>query len=201
MIELKPPLRKGRREDAPALARLVNFAGEGLPLYFWEKIAEYGETGWDVGRARAEREEGAFSYRNAYVAEADGRCVACLVGYEQPAEPEPIDYDAMPQMIVPLQELENLAPATWYVNVLAVMPDYRGRGFGSKLLALAEEIAREAGLTGMSIIIDDANAGARRLYERCGYVEKAKRRIVGNGWRKRGENWVLLTKPLAAPAG
>ena len=31
-------------------------------------------------------------------------------------------------MFVPLQELENLAPGTWYVNVLAVRPEFRGLG-------------------------------------------------------------------------
>ena len=39
-------------------------------------------------------------------------------------------------MFVPLQELENLAPGTWYVNVLAVHPPFRGLGLGTKLLGL-----------------------------------------------------------------
>ena len=30
---------------------------------------------------------------------------------------------------------------------------------------------RPPGRTGLSIIVSDANAGARRLYERCGYAE------------------------------
>ena len=100
-------------------------------------------------------------------------------------------------MFVPLQELENLAPATWYVNVLATYPSYRGKGYGRVLLEIAEDLAREARRQGLSIIVSDGNPGARRLYERCGYRETATRPIVKDDWENNGTNWVLLTKPLA----
>jgi ribosomal protein S18 acetylase RimI-like enzyme len=194
MIELPNSFRMGRKDDAAALATLVNHAGEGFPLYLWEKLAESGESGWEVGRKRAERETGGFSYHNAYVAEADGVCAGCLIGYAQPEVPEPIDYGAMPPMFVPLQELENLAPDSWYVNVLAVFPEYRRRGLGRQFLELADAIGAEAGKSGMSVIVSDANHGARRLYESCGYREIATRPIVKEDWANEGENWVLQTK-------
>jgi hypothetical protein len=34
------------------LAELVNHAGEGIPLYLWDQMAEPGEAAWDVGRRR-----------------------------------------------------------------------------------------------------------------------------------------------------
>lgn len=196
MIELPKSFRMGRIDDAAALATLVNYAGEGLPLYLWQKMAENGESGWDVGRRRAQRENGAFSYRNAYVAEVDGACAGCLIGYAQPQVPEPIDYDAMPPMFVPLQELENLAPDSWYVNVLAVVPEYRKRGIGRQLLEIADKIGADEGKSGMSVIVSDANTGARRLYESCGYRELATRPMVKEDWVNEGNNWVLLTKPF-----
>lgn len=188
--------RDGTIEDANALAELINFAGEGMPLYLWEKMAEEGETAWDVGRRRARREEGGFSYRNAIVADVDGEVVACLIGYVIPDEPVAID-DSMPAMFVPLQELENLAPSTWYVNVLAAYPQFRGRGIGTRLIGVAEDKAREAGCKGISIIVADTNNGARKLYERCGCIEQATRPMVKGDWDYEAENWVLLTKDLA----
>lgn len=186
-------LRPGRREDAAVLAELVNYAGEGLPAYLWAKLAEPGESAWDVGRRRAERDEGSFSYRNATVIEDGGKAAACLIGYEIPEEPQPVPAD-MPPMFVPLQELENLAPGTWYVNVLAVLPEHRNKGYGTRLLALADETGRDLGKRGMSVIVADANTGARRLYERCGYVEQARRPMVKDGWENEGREWVLLAK-------
>jgi ribosomal protein S18 acetylase RimI-like enzyme len=194
MTELEAPFRYATPDDAPALAELINFAGEGLPLYLWTKMAEHGESAWEVGRRRALREAGSFSYRNAVVAEVDGRTVSSLVGYPLPDAPEPIDYDQMPPMFVPLQELENLAPRTWYVNVLATYPLCRGQGYGTRLLGIAERLAAATGRTGLSIIVSDANAGARRLFERCGCRELAKRPMLKERWENPGENWLLLVK-------
>jgi ribosomal protein S18 acetylase RimI-like enzyme len=180
-------------DDASVLAELINYAGEGLPLYLWSRMAEPGEGAWDVGRHRAAREEGSFSYRNATIIEHDGQCAGCLIGYEIPDKPEPIP-DDMPAMFVPLQELENLAPGTWYINVLAVRPQFRNQGLGTKLMALAEEKAQRLGKRGMSVIVSDANLGARRIYTRLGYNEMARRLMIKENWEHGGENWILLTK-------
>jgi len=97
-------------------------------------------------------------------------------------------------MFVPLQQLEDLAPGTWYVNVLATYPRYRGRYYGAEPLSIADDIARDSVKRGLSIIVADANAGARRLYERCGYRERARRAMVKGQWQHPGTDWVLLVK-------
>src|SRR5687768_318130 len=125
--------RPGRREDAGVLAELANHAGEGLPLYLWSKLASAGQTGWEVGRTRAAREDGSFSYRNATMIEHNGGVAGCLIGYVIPIAKSHISSE-MPAMFVPLQELENAVPGTWYVNVLAVLPAHRNQGLGSELL-------------------------------------------------------------------
>ena len=187
--------RPATRADAAVLAELVNFAGEGLPLYLWDQMKEPGETAWDAGRRRAARDEGAFSWRNAVIIECEGKAAGCLIGYGVADRPEAIP-DDFPAMFRPLQELENLAPGTWYVNVLAVLPAFRNRGLGRRLLERAEETARAGRRRGMSLIVADANAGARRLYERAGYREAARRPMVKEGWAGEGRDWVLLTRPL-----
>jgi ribosomal protein S18 acetylase RimI-like enzyme len=193
MIALHPPFRQAKPADAPALADLVHFASEGLALYVWTKAAGPGGDPLEVGRERARRETGSFSYRNALVVEDGGRIAAGLIGYPLPDRPDPIPAD-MPAMFVPLQELENLAPATWYVNVLAAYPEDRGKGHGTALLAIAERLASDTRRHGLSIIVSDANEGARRLYERCGYREIARRRKVKEDWEAAGTHWVLLVK-------
>ncbi len=194
MIELRPPHRWATVDDASPMTELVNFAGEGMPFYLWTQIAEDGQSPWDIGRERARRESGGFSYRNTVVREDNGKVAACLIGYPLPDEPEPVDYGELPPMFRPLQELEDLAPKTWYVNVLATFPEHRGKGYGGQLLAIADELARDTGREGLSIIVSDANTGARRLYERSSYQEIATRPMHKGGWENDGENWVLLVK-------
>jgi ribosomal protein S18 acetylase RimI-like enzyme len=169
-----------------------------MPLFLWGRMAEPGETAWDVGCCRARRDVGGFSWRNATVLEVDGKVAACLIGYPLSRVPEPIDLAQTPAMFVPLEELERSAPGTWYVNVLAVYPEHRGRGFGTALLRLADGLAAEAGTLGTSVIVADANTGARRLYERCGYRQRATRPMVKDEWTGRGVEWVLLVKEPTA---
>lgn len=196
MITISPPYRRATPEDAVAMAELVNIAGEGLPLYLWTGMAESGESPWDIGQRRARRDSGSFSYRNTVVRQDNDKVVSALIGYPLPDTPEPINYDDMPKMFVPMQELENLVPGTWYVNVLATYPEFRGKGFGSDLLSIAARLAADTGRSGLSIIVSDANTGARRLYERSGYEELAARPMVKESWENAGENWVLLARRL-----
>ena len=194
MINLGNSLRKATIEDASVMAELVNIAGEGLPFYLWSQMAESNESAWDVGCCRAQREEGGFSYRNTIVREEENNIVACLIGYPLAEQVDPNVYVDMPSMFVPLQELEDLACGTWYVNVLATYPDFRGKGYGSAFLKIAEQTGRELNKKGMSVIVSDANPEARRLYERHGYVEEDRRKMVKEGWENAGEYWTLLLK-------
>lgn len=195
MTGLVSPHRRATPADAGSLAELANIAGEGLPLHVWTGLAQGGESPWEIGRQRARRDSGSFSFRNAIVREADGQIAACLIGYALPDAPRPVD-PAMPAMFVPLQELENLAPGTWYVNVVASYPAFRGRGFGTTLLDIARDAARASGCRGLSLVVSNANAGAIRLYERCGYVRTASRPMILDGWEHEGTEWLLLVRSL-----
>ena len=46
----------------------------------------------------------------------------------------------------------------------------------------------------MSLIVSDTNEDARRLYERCGYVEVTRRRMVKEEWQHAGVDWLLLKR-------
>ena len=191
-------LRRAIKEDADSLVKLIVIAGDGLPYYVWRMMQEDGESLHDTGRRRALREEGAFSYRNAWVVEAEGKAVSALIGYRLPEEVEPVDHDAMPAMFVPFQEMENLVPGSWYVNVLATLDDFRSRGFATELLVEAESEAQRSGATEMSIITGDINP-ALNLYRSFGFVEKERKPIVKNDWDYEGLEWVLLVKQLHQP--
>jgi GNAT superfamily N-acetyltransferase len=197
VIDLASPFRQATPADASAMADLVHFASEGLALCLWTSVAPPGGDPWAIGRERARRDAGSFSYRNTIVAETGGRVAAGLIGYPIADLPEPLPAN-LPPIVVPLQELEDLVPGTWYVNVLAAYPEHRGKGYGAALLGLADRLARATRRRATSIIVADSNTGARRLYERCGYREVARRRMVKDGWQHPGSEYVLLTKRLVA---
>ena len=73
-------LRPARKDDAEALAPLIDIAGEGFGMYLWSQAAKPGETALEIGKRRAQREEGGFSYRHATIAEVDRRVAGLLLG-------------------------------------------------------------------------------------------------------------------------
>ena len=192
MIPLQQPFRVANEADARELADLVNFAGEGLPLHVWRGLAQDGQDPWDVGRLRQVEKA---SDGQVVVVDFGNGAVASLTGYTNGADSEPIG-DDFPSLFRPLQELENQALESWYVNVLACYPEYRDKGHGSRLLSLAEQIAQDENVKRMSVIVASNNSGARQLYERHGYEEVATRPCIKDGWETDTEQWVLLLKSL-----
>lgn len=158
--------------DARQLAVFINMAGEGLPHWFWQQAAQPGEDAWQVGEARARREAGGFSYRNAVLRIEDGRAVAMLLAYR--IESQVIDYLTLPEPARPLERLEQRAAGSFYVNGLAALPECRGKGYGTELLELSHRLAAAEGCKQLSIQVFASNSGARRLYERVGFVEVAR---------------------------
>ena len=66
-------------------------------------------------------------------------------------------------------DLHKVKPGEAYVDSLAVDPETRRMGCGSKLMAWSEETARSQGCTFMALSVIDGNR-AISLYERKGYV-------------------------------
>lgn len=196
MPEAAIGIRPARKADAAAMAVLVDIAGEGMPAHMWAQIKARGQSLLEIGRSRAARDSGAFSWRNACIAENDGEVAALLVDYPID-DPYVIgDLSQMPDFIHPLVRLEAQAPGTWYVNVLATFPEFRNKGLGAKLLAHSETRGKEHGSRKMSIIVAGENPGAMRLYGRTGYVEAAREAVVEFPGCPHGGDWVLMTKEL-----
>ena len=67
--------------DAAHLARLVNIAGDAMPLAHWRTLGGPQDDPWAIGAERAARDTGGFSWRNATMAEIDGQVAAAMIAY------------------------------------------------------------------------------------------------------------------------
>ncbi|MBW4709054.1 GNAT family N-acetyltransferase [Roseobacter sp. YSTF-M11] len=185
-----------RRSDAAALADLIVIAGDGLPLVLWEQMREGDETAMDVGRRRAKRDAGGFSWQKSdVVRDAEDLVISALVSYPLKQRTPAPDIAQASAVFRPLLALENLAVGTWYINVLATFEHARGQGAATALLQHAETRARTSGYTALSLITGDVNP-ARKLYESLGFVEVAREEIVKSGWSYDGTEWLLYRKPV-----
>jgi ribosomal protein S18 acetylase RimI-like enzyme len=199
MTALLPAYRDARKDDARALAQLIEIAGEGIPGYLWAQQARDGRTALDVGAERAAREDASFSYRNAVVAHLDGKVAGMLLAYRL-AEPSAQDIAGLPDippLLRPLVELEYRVPGSYYVNALAVFEPWRGHGIGAALLAIAETRARAAGCGELSVQVFAENEGAYRLYRRNGYAVTERRPIVAHPCYPYSTEVLLLTRGVS----
>jgi ribosomal protein S18 acetylase RimI-like enzyme len=97
-----------------------------------------------------------------------------VLGYRLSSEGETPKLSGLCQSLRPLSDLEGRAPASFYVNTLAIYPTARNRGLGTVLLDAAERKARKARCTSMLLEVAEENDAARRFYVRHGFFSWAK---------------------------
>jgi len=166
-------IRPAGKGDCRRIAEFYRISSDGVADYVWTKLAAPGEDLLDVGRRRYERQGTPFSYENCLLVECAGVVVGMLVAFPMHSDGTSDESDPV---LAPYSRLEE--DASYYVCGMAVEPGHRGRGIGRRLLAEAEAACRRAGLSKLSLIVFERNDGARRLYERAGYVERRRERVV-----------------------
>jgi len=169
--------RSARKEDAREIAELFQISSEGVADYVWTTLQDDypGLSLIEIGERRYQRKNTDFSYQNCLMVEADGAAVGMMHSYAMPdtLEPLPDDFDPV---LRPAAELE--IPGSLYISGLALRPDFRNRGTGTRLLERAHRRARELGLGQISLLVFEANEGGVRLYLRHGFREVDRRTLV-----------------------
>jgi len=58
-----------------------------------------------------------------------------------------------------------------WINRLAVLPDYQWRGYATRLVAEAEHVLRQQGMTVIAALIEPGNEASLALFIELGYVD------------------------------
>ncbi|MBA3637190.1 MAG: GNAT family N-acetyltransferase, partial [Rubrobacteraceae bacterium] len=83
-----------------------------------------------------------------------------------------------------------------YVERLVISPSFRRQGMARRLLAAAEDLARDAGKKTVGLHVTGNNLGALRLYEAEGYVEVSRQSSIIAAWFLDIREWLYLKKEL-----
>lgn len=187
-------LRPAVREDVPAIAALYRISSGGIADYIWQKLAEPGESPLDVGIRRYARPGTAFSYENCLMADDGGAAVGMINAFamHEPSDPAAIEEDPV---LRPYAELE--APGSLYISGVALLPEYRGRGIGTRMMRAMHERARREGLPKLSLVAFADNVASVRLYERLGYAVVDRRPVVPHPLIRYGGEALLMVAPVS----
>lgn len=191
-----PPIafRSATQEDCAHLVLFADMATRRLTSFLWGQMAAPGQSAFEVGRNVVRNVEGHFTYfANWRVAEHEDQLVGALNGYVIP-EPSSSALPT-PDVVKPLNELKNMAAGTWYISAAAIYPEYQGKGFGKSLLAEAGSSARSAGNSRLTLMVGSFNSRAYKLYQKCGFIEWARRPFLAFPGSDEGE-WILMAKDL-----
>jgi ribosomal protein S18 acetylase RimI-like enzyme len=190
-------VRPALKTESRIVAELFDIASDGVANYVWSTLqGDFpGLSLLEIGQQRYERENTAFSYQNCLMATDEDRVLGMMHAYaiEAPSDADP---DAAPidPVLKPYAELE--AAGTLYIAGLAVWPDDRDRGVGMQLLEAARVRARALGLRELSLLCFAGNTGARRFYERAGFVVVDWRPVVPHPMIRHTGDVLLMLAPV-----
>ncbi|CAH0285491.1 Mycothiol acetyltransferase [Peribacillus sp. Bi96] len=114
-----------------------------------------------------------ISHENTFVSEHDGQVSGLIIAYHgKDAESldEPIVKQLRLKMKDPSVTLDKEAEMRdFYLDTVSVDPTFQGKGIGSALIQYVEGYAKHKGYPRVSLVVENENEGANRLYNRLGY--------------------------------
>jgi ribosomal protein S18 acetylase RimI-like enzyme len=165
-------VRMATREDAREIAKLIAISSDGVAEIEWHEQADIENCSpLDIGELTYQNPEGDYSFNKATILEINGEVAGMLLAFGMP-EAEPRNPENRPaiddeNVFAPYIYLEE--PNSWYICGVALYPQHRGHGVGTRLMALANDQAEEGGFTTLSLVAFEQNEGAVSLYEKLGY--------------------------------
>ena len=198
-VHLDVVLRPAREADIPDLAQLFILAGDGIVDALYHDLVP-GVSTEKLFEWRFRQVGSVKSYEYCWIAQDGPRPVGMVHAFpidrlaDAPSDPR-LTSDRL-ALLVPIAELDEKARGSYYINVIAVYPDCRSGGIGSRLLARAVSDAQQQGFAEASLVVFEQNTGAVSLYQRLGFQIVARSPVVPHPLVRRTGNMLLMTRRL-----
>ncbi len=174
-------IRAATENDAREIAQLIAISSDGVAEIEWHEQAEKKHCDpLDIGESTYRNPEGDYSFNNTTILEINGEVAGMLLAFGMP-EAAPRNPENRPSaddenVFAPYIYLEE--PNSWYLCGVALYPQFRGHGLGTRLMDVADEQARQRNLPSLSLVVFERNTGALNLYQRLGYMVVDRAPIV-----------------------
>lgn len=170
-------IRKGKIEDARDFSHLILLSA---PVFF---PSLFGDNVLEVMENLFRYPGNIFSFEHSYFVEMEKKIAGMVLGYTWKERDQEelntgfllfryLGWDILtrvPYLLRVQSILGKLVAGDYYISNIAVYPEFRGCGLGTRLLEKMEEEAVERGCKMMVLDVEADNRGAIRLYQKLGY--------------------------------
>lgn len=195
----QPVIRAATPGDADAFHELLLMSAP-----FYETL--FGENHREILTDMFRRRGNHFSHEHTIIGEVGGRLAGMLLAFGFPVKLSQAVPTALllagklksdlpsklPLLIGYYRVMDIVRPGDFYLNNLAVYPEFRGHGVASVLMAALEPAARREGARRMTLEAEKENAEAIRLYEHLGFSTYDETKIQLDGEIE----FLRMAKPL-----
>ncbi len=114
-----------------------------------------------------------ISYQNCWVIEVLGQIVGVLVAYHG-SQTNTLDQPYIDRILHTTKQQVTITKEAqddeYYLDTIGILPNYRGKGYGTVLIGAFEKQAAQLGYSKLALLVSQKNEGAYKLYQRLGYV-------------------------------
>lgn len=193
-MSIEVRFRSAVASDVEALIDLMLISSWGGIRRAWDRARSPGQTWRDRGRLELADAAGEIGYTRFIVAEA-GERIAGMILLNLVADTARIDLAAAPPEDQGALGLIQLARHSLFIREVATAEWARGKGLGRELIGIAERLARSNAVPRTTLIVNDANGGAEKLYLDLGYTACGMAPSIGHPRFPEGSRLVLMEKP------
>ena len=177
MIMKKIDIRNATRSDIPFVAESVLAA---IDLYdFTGECAELEST-----VTVCSEDDTLYSYKNARIAEVDGTAAGCLISYNGNgyAESREKTFAMFAEMGIHINiGGAETGPGEYYLDSMAVKPEYRGLQLGHLLMEDALNLARRSGdCLKAGLLVEKGKPRLKDYYARIGFSIEEEMEAFGS---------------------
>lgn len=172
-------IRAAKKSDATTIAHAVAIAiGDENALRNY-----CGEDYTTLLKQIAESEKSQYSYLNALIAEINGKTAGAIIGYDG-AKLNELRIGTFSIINNALKRTPCIPDETeageFYIDSIAVLPEYRGMGIGKQLITAIRDKALSDGHARVGLIVDFDNPRAESLYTSLGFTRVGTRIFFGH---------------------
>ena len=189
-IKARVSIRDAREDDAEFLAQVILAAAHLSDMGADTAKSTATTTAASAGDLTAicRHTDTLYSWRNARIACACGKRAGAMVSY--PGDiyiaARSITFPLLPgltQAQIDATDIETL-PGEWYLDSLAVLPEFRRAGIGKMLVMDAIERGRNAGYAQFTLLAEKSSTHLVEYYTRLGFAIESSKLYLGNAyWR------------------